>query len=381
VARIYLSPPDMGPDERRLLLEAFDSNWVAPVGPDLARFEEEMAARIGVGHAAAVASGTAALHLALRLLGVGPGGEVLVPTLTFVATANAVTYTGATPVFVDAESSSWCVDPALVAEAVEERIRRGRPPAAVVTVDLYGQCADYGPILEVCDHHGIPVVEDAAEGLGARWGDRPAGSLGRVGILSFNGNKIITTGGGGMLLSDDGALVADARHLATQARDPAPHYEHSTVGYNYRMGNLAAALGRGQLLHLDAKVARRRAINAAYRTAFAAEPGISFMPDAPWGTPTNWLTVVRIDPDTFGASTDEVRLHLERHDIEARPAWKPMHLQPAFADAPAVGGSVSAGIFADGLCLPSGSSLTDGELDRVVEAVGATPRRSRRPTP
>lgn len=377
MTRIYLSPPDMGPDERRLLLEAFDSNWVAPVGPDLGRFEEEMARRVGVDHAAAVASGTAALHLSLRLLGVQPGDEVLVPTLTFVATANAVTYTGATPVFVDSETTSWCVDPALVAEAVEERARAGRPPTAVITVDLYGQCADHGPILEVCARHGIPVVEDAAEGLGATWEGRQAGSIGRVGILSFNGNKIITTGGGGMLLSDDAELVADARHLATQARDPAPHYEHSTVGYNYRMGNLAAALGRGQLLHLDAKVARRRAINAAYRTALGDEPGVTFMPDAPWGTPTNWLTVARIEPDAFGATTDDIREHLESLDIEARPAWKPMHLQPVFADAPTVGGSVAAAIFADGLCLPSGSSLSDADLARVVEGVRSTPRRAR----
>ena len=377
MARIYLSPPDIGPDERRLLLEAFDSNWVAPVGPDLPLFEADMAERVGVAHAAAVASGTAALHLALHLVGVRPGDEVLVPTLTFVATANAVTYTGATPVFIDSETTSWCVDPALVADAVEERVRRGRAPAAVVTVDLYGQCADYQPILEVCARHDIPVVEDAAEGLGATWQDRRAGSLGRVAILSFNGNKIITTGGGGMLLSDDAELVAAARHLATQARDPAPHYEHSRVGYNYRMGNLAAALGRGQLLHLDAKVARRRAINAAYRHAFASEDGISFLPDAPWGTPTNWLTVVRIDPATFGATTDDIRVHLEGLDIEARPAWKPMHLQPVFAGAPRIGGAVAAAIFADGLCLPSGSSLSDGDLERVIAGVRTTPRRAR----
>ena len=377
MARIYLSPPDMGPDERRLLLEAFDSNWVAPVGPDLPLFEAEMADRVGVTNAAAVASGTAALHLALHLVGVRPGDEVLVPTLTFVATANAVTYTGATPVFVDSETTSWCVDPALVAEAIEERARAGRLPAAVVTVDLYGQCADYGPILEVSDRHGVPVVEDAAEGLGATWQDRQAGSLGRVGILSFNGNKIITTGGGGMLLSDDADLVAEARHLATQARDPAPHYEHSRIGYNYRMGNLSAALGRGQLSHLDAKVARRRAINATYREAFAGEDGLSFMPEAPWGTPTNWLTVVRVDPAAFSATTDDIRIHLEGLDIEARPAWKPMHLQPVFADAPRIGGAVSAAIFADGLCLPSGSSLSNADLERVIDGVRTTPRRPR----
>ena len=371
--RIHLSPPDMGPEERRLLLEAFDSNWVAPVGPQLDLFEQEMAAHVGVRAAAAVSSGTAALHLVLRLLGVGPGDEVLVPTLTFVATANAVTYLGATPVFVDVTDASWCVDPDLVAGELDERARTGRLPAAVVTVDLYGQCADYEALAAACDRHGVPIVEDAAEGLGARRGSRQAGSFGHAAILSFNGNKIITTGGGGMLLSDDEDLVTSARHLATQARDPAPHYEHSTIGYNYRMGNLPAAIGRGQLANLTTKVARRREINAAYRAALASLPGISFMPDDPGGDPTNWLTVVRIDPDLFGASTDELRIHLEANNIEARPAWKPMHLQPVFADAPRIGGEVAAAIFTDGLCLPSGSSLTDGDQQRVIDTLLATP--------
>jgi dTDP-4-amino-4,6-dideoxygalactose transaminase len=371
--QIYLSPPDMGPDERRLMLDAFDSNWVAPIGPHLGALEAEVAAVAGVAHAVAVSSGTAALHLALRLLGVGPGDDVLVPTLTFVATANAVTYTGASPVFVDAHRDTWTMDPALVAGELDARARTGKLPAAVITVDLYGQCADYDPLMEACERHGVALIEDAAEGLGATYRGQPAGSFGRAAIFSFNGNKIITTGGGGMLVSDDADLIEAARHLATQARDPAPHYEHSTIGYNYRLGNVPAAIGRGQLMHLDAKVARRQAINAAYRRAFDTVPGISFMPDATYGTSTNWLTVLLIDPDAFGATTAEVRTHLERHNIEARPAWKPMHLQPVFAGAPMLGGAVSEEIFATGLCLPSGSSLSDDNVDRVVDTVFTTP--------
>jgi dTDP-4-amino-4,6-dideoxygalactose transaminase len=375
VDRIWLSPPDMGADERRLLLEAFDSNWVAPVGPDIQRFEEDVATVTGVGHAAAVSSGTAALHLILRICGVGPGDEVLVPTLTFVATANAVTYTGATPVFVDADIDTWCIDPVLLADELDRRAATNTLPAAVVTVDLYGQCADYDPIVAACERHGVLLVEDAAEGLGATYAGRPAGSFGRAAILSFNGNKIITTGGGGMVLSDDAGLVATARHLATQARDPAPHYEHSAIGYNYRMGNLAAALGRGQLMHLTEKVARRREIAATYRAAFAEVDGIDVMADAPTGIPTNWLTVVRVDAATFGAGPADVREHLESLDIEARPSWKPMHLQPVFASADTVGGNVAKELFATGLCLPSGSSLSEADQQRVIDAVLTTPRR------
>ena len=371
--QIYLSPPDMGPDERRLMLDAFDSNWVAPIGPHLSALEAEVADTAAVGHAVALSSGTAALHLALRLLGVTQGDDVLVPTLTFVATANAVTYTGASPVFIDAHRDTWTMDPALVADELDARARSGDLPAAVITVDLYGQCADYDPLLQACERHGIALIEDAAEGLGATYKGRPAGSFGHAAIFSFNGNKIITTGGGGMLVSDDADLIEAARHLATQARDPAPHYEHSTIGYNYRLGNVPAAIGRGQLMHLGDKVARRQAINSAYRRAFDGVPGISFMPNAGYGTSTNWLTVILIDSEAFGTTTSDVRTHLERHNIEARPAWKPMHLQPVFANAPMRGGAVAEEIFATGLCLPSGSSLTDADLDRVVQTVFSTP--------
>ena len=247
MSRLYLSPPDVGPAEREALLAAFDGGWIAPVGPDVDAFERAVADVAGVGHAAAVSSGTAALHLALLLSGVGPGDEVIVPTLTFVATANAVGYVGARPVFVDSDPATWQIDPHLVAEAIDERARRGRRPAAVITVDLYGQCADADPIAEVCAAHGIVVIEDAAEALGATYRGRPAGSLAPIGVFSFNGNKVITTSGGGMLVSDDGELVARARHLATQAREPVVHYEHVEIGFNYRLSNLLAALGRAQL--------------------------------------------------------------------------------------------------------------------------------------
>ncbi len=369
VSRLFLSPPDVGRIERALLLEAFGSNWIAPLGPMVDAFEREFAEYVGVPHAAALSSGTAALHLALMMLGVGPGDDVLVPTLTFVASANAVTYVGARPVFVDSDEATWNLDPQLVAEELEERARDGRLPAAVIAVDLYGQCCEYGPLLAACEQHGVPVIEDAAEALGATCGGRAAGAFGRFGVFSFNGNKIITTSGGGMLVSDDADAIDRVRYLSTQARDPAPHYEHSVTGFNYRMSNLLAAVGRGQLQGLKAKVARRRAIKTAYREAFANVSGIGFMPDFPGGKPTNWLTVVTIDQAAFGASPTAVREHLESLDIEARPAWKPMHLQPLFAGFPCRGGMVAERIFEAGLCLPSGSSMSDVDVARVVNAV------------
>jgi len=375
--RLYLSPPDVGEAERGLLLEAFDSNWIAPTGPHVDAFEREFAGRVGVAAAVALSSGTAALHLALLMLGVGPGDDVLVPTLTFVATANAVRYLGARPVFVDADEASWNIDPALIDDELTERARTGRIPAALVGVDLYGQCADWDRICASCASHGVPLVEDAAEALGASYQGRAAGGLGTIGAFSFNGNKVITTSGGGMLVSDDVAFVDHARKLATQARDPAPHYEHSELGFNYRMSNLLAAVGRGQLQRLDEKVARRRAIKRRYRDALEAVPGVAFMPDAPTGEPSNWLTVLTVEENAFGASPDDVRLHLETLDIEARPAWKPMHLQPLFATYPRRGGRVAEEIFRTGLCLPSGSSMTDADVDRVVDGVLATLRHPR----
>lgn len=371
MTRIYLSPPEVGEEERSLLLDAFDSNWVAPLGPHVDAFERELAALSGTRSAAALSSGTAALHLALEMLDVGEGDEVLVPSLTFVASANVVSYVGATPVFVDADPTSWCIDPALVAEELDRRSARGSLPAAVISVDLYGQCADYDALGASCAAHGVPLIEDAAEALGATYRGRPAGSFGVMAAFSFNGNKIITTGGGGALVSDDDSYIQRARYLATQARDPAPHYEHSTIGYNYRLSNLAAAVGRGQLRGLERKVQRRRAINRRYRDAFADLDGVDFLPDAPYGEPTNWLTVITLDPQAAAAKPEDVRLALEAVDIEARPAWKPMHLQPLYAAAPMIGGHVAEEIFQTGLCLPSGSALTEAEQDRVIDVVRA----------
>jgi pyridoxal phosphate-dependent aminotransferase EpsN len=374
---LFLSPPDVGDTERALLLDAFDSNWIAPLGPHVDAFEREFAEMLGVPAAAALSSGTAALHLALVMLGVGPGDDVVVPTLTFVAVPNVVRYLGARPVFVDSDPSTWNVDPALVDEELRDRAGSGRMPAAFVGVDLYGQCASWDSLIESCARHAVPIIDDAAEALGASYKGRAAGTFGTMGAFSFNGNKIITTSGGGMLVSDDAAWVERARRLSTQAREAAPHYEHSETGFNYRMSNLLAALGRGQLQHLDEKITRRRAINRRYRDAFASTPGIGFLPDAPDGEPTNWLTVVTIDAAELGASPADIREHLETLDIEARPAWKPMHLQPLFAGCPVRGGRVAEEIFRTGLCLPSGSAMTDDDVDRVVDGVLATSSRRR----
>jgi len=359
----------MGPRERELLLDAFDSNWVAPLGPHVDAFEAEFAAFTGVPHAAALSSGTGGLHLALELCGVGPGDEVFVPTFTFVATANAVGYRGATPVLIDASLESWNLDPDLVTDELDRRAATGTLPKAVISVDLYGQCAHYDPLLAACDRHGVALIEDAAEALGATYKGVHSGGFGRIGVFSFNGNKIMTTSGGGMVVSHDAELVERTRFLATQAREPAPHYEHLVAGNNYRMSNLLAAVGRGQLEALPPKIERRRAINRAYREALADIPGVGFLPDAITGTPTNWLTVMTLDPHLAPTNPTTLRVHLETHNIEARPAWKPMHLQPLFANAPVVGGHVSEHLFATGLCLPSGSSLTEADQDRVIAAM------------
>ena len=377
--RIYLSPPDMSPLEREALLAAFDSNWIAPLGPEVDAFERELAARVGVQDAAALSSGTAALHLALILLKVGPGDEVWTATLTFAATANAIRYVGATPVFIDSQRESWNLDPALLSEALRDAAARGALPKALVVVDLYGQCADYDAILAACQEYGVPVIEDAAEALGATYRGKPAGSFGAIGVLSFNGNKIMTTSGGGALLCDDVALVERARHLASQARQPAAHYEHEEVGYNYRLSNLLAAVGRAQLARLDQFVERRREINRGYRAAFGGIDGITFLPEAPRGRSTCWLTCVLLDEERLRVGPEQIREHLETHNIEARPVWKPMHLQPVHRGCRVVGGEVAADLFARGLCLPSGSTLSVDDHERVIEAFLATPRLSNPP--
>ncbi len=369
MTRLYLSPPHLGSRELELVQEAFASNWIAPLGPQVDAFERELAALVGVPHAAALSSGTAALHLALLLAGVEAGDEVLCSDLTFVASANAIRYAGGEPVLLDADEASWCLDPALLAEELAAGARRGRLPKAAIVVDLYGQCADWTPIEAACAEHGVALIEDAAEALGATYDGRPAGSFGRFGVLSFNGNKIVTTSGGGALLGRDEEAIRRARFLATQARDPAPHYEHSTTGYNYRLSNVLAAIGRGQLAALAERVAARRRNFALYQAAFGDLPGVRFMPEAAYGTSNRWLTCLTIEPEAFGADREAVRRALEAEDIEARPLWKPMHLQPLFAGCRRRGGEVGARLFERGLCLPSGSSLTDANRERVVAIV------------
>jgi dTDP-4-amino-4,6-dideoxygalactose transaminase len=369
--RIFLSPPDVGDAEREALLAALESGWVAPVGPALDAFEHDVAAFTGTAHAVALSSGTAALHLALLTLGVGPGDEVIVPTLTFVATANAVTYTGARPVLVDADPATWQIDPDLLAEALADRARSGRLPAAVIAVDLYGQCADYDRLAAICDECEVPLIEDAAEALGATYRGRAAGSFGRAGVFSFNGNKIITTSGGGMLVTDDTEMARRVRYLSTQAREPVVHYEHTELGFNYRMSNLLAAVGTAQLAGLPAKMARRRHINAVYRDELGDLPGVSFMPIADYGQPNCWLTCLTIDSTEARADRDTVLKHLAHAGIEARPVWKPMHLQPLYAEAGAVAGACAERLFDTGMCLPSGSSLGSDGIERVVSTVHA----------
>jgi dTDP-4-amino-4,6-dideoxygalactose transaminase len=362
--RVYLSPPDVGAAESEALKRALDGGWVAPLGPEVDAFEAELAQVSGRRFACALSSGTAALHLALIHAGVGPGDEVLVSSLTFAASANAVRYVGAQPSFVDSDEASWNMDPALLAEALDARRYK-----AVVVVDLYGQCADYETIARACASAGTTLISDAAESLGATFLDQPSGSFGESAILSFNGNKIVTTSGGGALVTDDEEAVKHARFLATQARDPAPHYEHSQLGYNYRLSNLLAALGRAQLGDLGRRVERRREHNQFYRQSLADLPGITFMPEAPGCRSTFWLTALLVDPTEAGVTREDLRLHLEGFDIEARPVWKPMHLQPLYEGSPMFGGKVSERFFDLGLCLPSGSSLSDNDRSRVVDAI------------
>ena len=366
---ILLSTPHMGDSELEFVKEAFDTNWIAPVGPHVDAFEQEFCQLVGTSHAAAVSSGTAALHLALRLIGIEPGDEVFCSTLTFIATASPITYLGAKPVLIDSDRTSWNMNPDLLQEALDHRAKTGKLPKAVVLVHLYGQSADIDPILETCDRYNIPLIEDAAEALGATYKGRSPGTFGKIGIYSFNGNKIITTSGGGMLVSEDPDLVAKARFLATQARDPAPHYQHSEIGYNYRLSNVLAGIGRGQLRVLSDRVEARRHNFEVYQQALGSLPGIQFMPEASFCRATRWLTCLTIDLKTFGCDREQVRLALAEHQIEARPVWKPLHLQPVFAGCECIGGEVAEYLFETGLCLPSGSNLMPEDLNRVIEVI------------
>lgn len=367
--RILMSSPDVGELEERYLLNAFRSGWIAPLGPDVDAFEREVAERVGVAHAAALASGTAALHLGLLTLGVKPGDVVLTSTLTFAATANAIAYTGAQPYFVDSELASGNMDPALLEQALTELRAQGTTVSAIVPVDLLGKSADYSRILPIADAFGVPVLSDAAESLGATHHGRPAGSFGAASAISFNGNKIMTTSGGGMLLTDDGELAARVRYLSTQARQPAMHYEHTEIGYNYRLSNLLAALGRAQLTRLDSMMDRRRQVRDSYRSLFADVPGVSIFGGDDDAEDNCWLASVIVDPDVAGWSSTDLSAHLNAANIESRPLWKPMHLQPVFAGAPAVLNGNAEQLFRTGLTLPSGSALTDDQVGRVTSAI------------
>jgi dTDP-4-amino-4,6-dideoxygalactose transaminase len=369
--RIYLSPPHLGRHELNYLHKAVEDNWVAPIGPNLTGFEADLCAFTGVEHAVALTSGTAAIHLGLLLLGVGPGDEVLCPSFTFVATANPIIYCGAAPVFVDSEADTWNICPARLREAITDRIKRGKKPKALILVHLYGMPAKLDELLAIAQEYGIAVLEDAAEALGARYRGQPLGSFGQVSVFSFNGNKILTTSGGGALLTPDAELAKKALFLATQAKDPAPYYQHSEIGYNYRLSNLLAGIGRGQMELLEDRVKRRREIFNWYKENLAGVPGLAVAPATePAGSHANrWLTTILLNPAETAATPETLRQHLETRHIESRPLWKPLHLQPLFAEAPMYGGAVCADLFARGLCLPSGTAMGDEELRRVAKAV------------
>lgn len=369
MSRIWLSCPHMGAEEFAFVREAFETNWIAPVGPHLEGFEADLAAFTGMPYVAALVSGTAAIHLALLLLGVEEGDEVICQSFTFSGSANPIVYAGATPVFVDSERNTWNMDPNLLREAILARRKLGRRVKAIIPVDLYGMPVDWPAILDVATEFELPVIEDAAEALGSTFGEKPCGSFGQFGILSFNGNKIITTSGGGALLGHDQVAIDRARYLATQARDPAPHYEHSTIGYNYRLSNVLAGIGRGQVQVLQERVAQRRAHFAAYQDALSTLSGFSFLSEPKEAFSNRWLTTVLIDPVAAGCNREQIRQYLEQDQIESRPLWKPMHLQPVFKDAPYYGGTVAEDLFKTGLCLPSASKMTSSERERVVDRI------------
>lgn len=371
---LHLSPPHPTGAELQALQEVLASGWLAPAGPTPTRFEAAIAEAMRQPHALAVSSGTEALRLGYRLLGVAPGDEVWTSTLTFIATIGPAVQMGATPRFLDVDPASWTLDPALLAQELAAAARRGRLPRAVVPADLYGQPADIAAIREACARWGVPVLSDSACGLGALQHGRPAGHGADLVALSFNGNKIVTTTGGGALLGPNGAAIARARHLATQAKEPAPHYQHETTGFSCGLSALLAGFGLAQLPGLEARVAARRAVFARYAEALGALPGLAFMPEPGWARSTRWLTAMLVDPRRFGAGREALRLALLEQGIESRPVWKPLHLQPVFRHAPAAGGAVAAGLFEQGICLPSGSAMTAEDQARVLVAIRAQHR-------
>ncbi len=368
--KIWLSSPHMGGTEEQFVKEAFETNWIAPLGPNVNGFEKDLELFLGNdSHVAALSSGTAGLHLGLVLLGVKAGDEVLCQSMTFSATANPITYVGATPVFVDSEKDTWNMSPVLLEKAIKDRIEKGKKPKAIIPVHLYGMPAKMGAINVIAKYYKIPVLEDAAEALGSSIDGRKCGTFGDISILSFNGNKIITTSGGGALVSQNADTVKDARFLATQARDEAPHYQHSQIGYNYRMSNLCAGVGRGQMEVLAKRIAKRREIFDKYHAHMGNKKGISFL-EEPYGYFSNrWLTTILVDPAKAGCTREDIRLAFEKENIESRPLWKPMHLQPVFKDYPFYGDGTADALFQNGLCLPSGSNLTDDDMDRIFEVM------------
>ncbi|WP_276348736.1 aminotransferase class I/II-fold pyridoxal phosphate-dependent enzyme [Daejeonella sp. JGW-45] len=367
--KIWLSSPHMGGAEQKYVNEAFITNWIAPLGPNVTGFENDLEDYLKEDtHIAALSSGTAALHLALILLGVGPGDEVICQSLTFSASANPIVYLGATPIFVDSEQDTWNMSPEFLEEAIIERIKKGKKPKAIIPVHLYGMPARMPEILSMAEQYDIPVLEDAAEALGSSINGRRCGTFGAMACLSFNGNKIITTSGGGALASKTFQNKADAVFLATQARDQAPHYEHTQIGYNYRMSNICAGIGRGQMEVLDEHIALRRRNYDFYRSALSSAGCFSFLQEPPGYFSNRWLSCMLIKPDS-GLKSEDIRTHLEELNIEARPIWKPMHLQPVFKHAPYYGSQVSEDLFENGICLPSGSNLENEQLERVVEHI------------
>lgn len=370
---VYLSPPHMSGTELHFIKDAFDSNWIAPLGPHVDCFEEEFSDYLGMNGAVALSSGTAAIHIALRLLGVKEGDTVFCSTLTFIASANPILYLGASPVFIDSEPETWNMSPLALEKAFLEAERLGKLPKAVVVVNLYGQSADLDPIATLCNHYQVPFIEDAAESLGAVYKGKYSGTLGSFGIFSFNGNKIITTSGGGMLVSNDLDSLTKARFWATQARDPAVHYQHSEIGYNYRMSNVLAGIGRGQLRVLEDRVQKRRSIFNHYYKELSVIEGLDFMPEAYYGRSTRWLTTLTVDKNKTGFNRDDIIKELAKENIESRPVWKPLHLQPLLKACRYYTHneekSISNELFANGVCLPSGSNLISTDQERVIQCI------------
>jgi dTDP-4-amino-4,6-dideoxygalactose transaminase len=369
--KIWLSSPHMSGGEMKYINEAFATNWIAPLGPNVDKFEKEVSNYLSVKSCAALSSGTAAIHLALIVLGVKSGDEVLCSSFTFSASANPIVYLGATPVFIDSEPETWNMDPKLLEEAIEDRIKFGKKPKAIVVVHLYGMPAKIDEITAIASKYNIPIIEDAAEAIGSEYNGKKCGSFGDISILSFNGNKIITTAGGGALVSDNKDYVDNARFLSTQAADKAVHYQHSQIGYNYRLSNILAGVGLGQLEVLESRIASRRKVFSRYVEAFSGIEGVKFLQEPDTRFKSNrWLTTIVIDSDlTDGITREDIRLGLERENIESRPLWKPLHIQPVFLSCPSYINDVSYNLFINGLCLPSGSNLTDHDLDRVIECV------------